>query len=380
MTTQPPEQQSLTKPSAKRELKDWLQGESFKRELVALLPNAMSPERFVRIAFQAVHRNPKLLRCSQESFFNCLLQLGAMGLEPDGRNAHLIPFKEECTLIVDYKGIAEILRRNHDVTSLHCDVVYTKDEYEAEQGTNQHLRHVKFKGERGVPILAYSFVRLPDGSQEFEEMTVGEVEKIRKRSKTPNEGPWVNDWDAMARKTVFRKHAKMLPLSPQTREALDRELDGDSLAFAEATPVKAAVVAEPPKRRGRPPGSHSRLAEDLTQTYGSQQMPFPDEPSEPPEMPVDKPSPVPAPAAPAAAQSEPETVSDTPLHEQVRQRVLAIGFTEAEMLKMLVSRRMAEPAFTSLAQCRAVHLIMCIDEWDNAERALREQRAKEQAS
>ena len=158
------------------------------------------------------------------------------------------------------------------------------------------------------------------------------------------------------------------------------KLDGDSLAFAEATPVKAAVVAESPKRRGRPPGSHSRLAEDLTQSYGSQQMPFPDEPAPAPEMPVAKPQPSPASAPPAAAKSEPEEVSDTPLHEQVRQRVLALGFTEAEMLKMLTSRRMAEPAFTSLAQCRAVHLMMCIDEWDNAERALREQRAKEEVT
>ena len=62
---------TLTKPQAKRDLKAWLESDQFKRELGALLPKTLSAERFVRIAFQALHRNPDLLKTTQESFFNC---------------------------------------------------------------------------------------------------------------------------------------------------------------------------------------------------------------------------------------------------------------------------------------------------------------------
>lgn len=381
MTT--PEQNALARQgSAKRELKDWLQSDTFKGELRSLLPKGMTAERFVRVAFQAVHKNPKLLKCSQESFFNCLLSLGAIGLEPDGRNAHLIPFGAECTLVIDYKGIAQTLRRNHDVTSLHCDVVYTRDEYEAEQGTNQHLRHVKAKGDRGEPILAYSFVRLPDGSQEFEEMSIPEIDRIRKRSKTPDSGPWVTDWDAMARKTVFRKHAKMLPLSPESRDVLEADQDGDAIAFAQATPVAAAVVAGPAlpaKRRGRPP---TRVTQDDMggNLPGDWQVPGPA--SSAPQMPPEPPEPPGNVAIAAAAENVPDDLLEPPeptLDEIVLAKVQEAGFTEAELLALLKEVRWADADMTNLrqvAQKRPQGLGEVLKHWEDATLRLTEKRAK----
>ena len=64
--------QELAKP-AKHQLRELLQGEMFRRQLAAALPATMSAERFVRIALTQTQRNPKLLGCSQESFFSCLL-------------------------------------------------------------------------------------------------------------------------------------------------------------------------------------------------------------------------------------------------------------------------------------------------------------------
>jgi recombination protein RecT len=348
MTTQTPQQNALAKP--KRELRDWLQSDEFRGQLSSILPKGLTAERFVRIAFQSTFRNPKLLQCSQESFFNCLLELAAMGLEPDGRNAHLIPFGQVCTKIVDYKGIAQVLRRNKDVISLHCDVVYTRDEYEAEQGTNQHLRHVKYRGAegRGSPILAYSFVRLPDGSQEFEEMTVGEVESVRKRSRTPNEGPWVTDWDQMARKTVFRRHSKTLPLSPESRDALAGELDGDMMPVTEVAPFKSAsVLPEAPRRRGRPPKQQSaQLAAAEVQAQARAQEPM----TSPHDVGAD----------------EPTKEQARPLHGEVRDLVLDAGFTEEQMLAAMCTRKMAKPEFKSLAECAPHHLLACIEEWPAA--------------
>lgn len=352
-------------PNPRKELKELLQGDAFKRELSALLPKTMSPERFAKIAFQAVHRNPDLLKCTQESFFNCLLQLGAIGLEPDGRRSHLIPYGSECTLIIDYKGIAEILRRNHDVSSMHCDVVYTRDEYDAEQGTNQHLRHKRAHGDRGVPILAYSFVRLPDGSQEFEEMTIGEIEAVRKRSKSPNKGPWVTDWDAMARKSVFRKHSKMLPLSPESREAIERDDDGDSLAepvgFANTVPAKAVIAQAPERpRRGRPP---REIPQDT--------IPFP-----PAEEPAQETSSV---AQQQQGEAPVSAAKPPPLSQSVKEKLDAAGFKEPELLGILVAVRLADPKATSLVQVSDHALQRVLEDWDNAVRRMSDERAKKPA-
>jgi recombination protein RecT len=330
----------------------------------------MSPERFVRIALTATFRNPKLLRCSQESFLNCLLQLGAMGIEPDGRRAHLIPYGDECTVIVDYKGIAEMLRRNRDVVSIHCDVVGANDHFEVRFGTRGILDHVPSLRDRGAPVCAYSWVKLPDGTEEYDIMGIDEIEAIRKRSKTPDNGPWKTDWNEMAKKTVFRRHSKTLPLSPQTREALEREQDGDALTenerFAAAMPVKSATVAELPRRRGRPPKATNQP---------------PDE--EPPDNALSMPAESPGPAAPPAGAAAPQGDSgDFPepggptLDELVLAKVEQAGFSEAEMLTVLKEVRLIDPDVASLQKASGRALQMILDEWASALRRLQENRAK----
>ena len=121
------------------ELRDLIEGPDFRAQLLKALPKAMTPERFVRITATSMMRNPKLMQCSRESFFRCLLDLSAMGLEPDGRQAHLIPRRNktggmDCTLVVDYKGLKELLYRNGDIVDEHSDVVGDMDFFEYEFG------------------------------------------------------------------------------------------------------------------------------------------------------------------------------------------------------------------------------------------------------
>jgi recombination protein RecT len=175
-------------------------------------------------------RVPKLAECTRESFFLAMMNCAFYGLEPDGRRAHLIPFKNrkvqpntvECQLIIDYKGLAELVRRSGDVSFLHCDAVYADDEFEVAYGTGGHLTHKPGDDRTGKPKKFYSYVKLKDGSEDFDVMTLAEVERIRKRSKSPDEGPWVTDFSEMGKKTVFRRHSKWLPLSPESRFNLDR--------------------------------------------------------------------------------------------------------------------------------------------------------------
>lgn len=209
----------------KKQVRELIEGPQFRLAVEAVLPAIVRPERFVRVVLTTLTRVPALAQCSQKSLFRALLDLAMYGLEPDGRRAHLIPFGEECQLILDYKGIAELVRRSGDVSYIHADVVYPNDEaWSFEYGSNQHLRHRPALQNRGDHIIAaYSFVKLKDGTPDFTVMNPEEVEKIRQRSRARDKGPWVTDYDEMAKKTVFRRHSKWLPLSADVREAVERD-------------------------------------------------------------------------------------------------------------------------------------------------------------
>ena len=200
-------------------LKKLLSSDVMKSQFEASLPSHLSPERFVRVAITALTKTPKLQECTQESFFKCLLDLSAIGLEPDGRRAHLIPYGKECTLILDYKGLVELVRRSGDVVKIHADVVCENDIFENAKG--EVTRHeVDYKNGRGAVLAAYAEVTLKDGSQQTEILSKAEVDGIRGRSKSGNNGPWKTDYNEMAKKTAFRRLCKWLTFSPEIASAI----------------------------------------------------------------------------------------------------------------------------------------------------------------
>ena len=237
------------KPIAKTEegndVRALISSEAYKKEFQMALPKHITPDRFIRIALTALTKNPKLLKCTKQSLFSCLLDCSSMGIEPDGRKAHLIPFENRktgqtiCTLIVDYKGLVDITRRSGEIGDIHADVVCENDKFEYSHGTNSKLIHVPALTNRGKAIAAYSFVTLKDGSTTFEIMNVEDVEKIHVRSKAASSGPWVTDWEEMAKKTAFRRHSKWLPVS---NERLNIALEKDYDKFPEMENIIAAPM------------------------------------------------------------------------------------------------------------------------------------------
>jgi recombination protein RecT len=237
MTTENTEIATKTKP---RTLKGLLSEDNVKNQFALALPKHLSADRFARVAITALTRTPKLQDCTPESFMRCLLDLSALGIEPDGRRAHLIPYGKECTLILDYKGIAELVMRSGTVTSIHADKVCEQDQFVVNRGKiEQHV--VDYKGARGNAYAFYVIVTFKDGSEKCEVMTRDEVEGIRKRSRAGNSGPWVSDFDEMAKKTVFRRASKWLPLSPEIQDAIRTDEDRE---FAQARNVTPTVRTE----------------------------------------------------------------------------------------------------------------------------------------
>jgi recombination protein RecT len=161
-----------TKPAS---VKDWLQSDNFKKQIALAMPKHLTPDRFCRVALTTLLRVPKLAQCKPESVINAIMTCSQLGIEPDGRRAHLIPFGDECQLIIDYKGLAELIRRSGEVSYLHADVVHENDEFEHCFGSGAILKHKPALSNRGKVIACYSFVKLKDGSEDFDVMNVEAV-------------------------------------------------------------------------------------------------------------------------------------------------------------------------------------------------------------
>ena len=239
-------EQKPTAPAIPRTVKSWLTSDYFRQQVALTLPKHLTPDRFTRVALSALTRIPELAQCTPESVMKCMMTCSELGIEPDGRRAHLIPFKRECTLILDYKGLVELAKRSGDVSSIYAQIVCEGDEFTYDTGQVHHI--IDFRKERGPMYAAYTIITFKDGAKHSEVMTRAEIDLIRKRSRAANNGPWVTDYTEMAKKTVFRRASKWITLSPEVHDALDRDADtpdftGGLVAEAPPAPRAAAITA-----------------------------------------------------------------------------------------------------------------------------------------
>jgi recombination protein RecT len=208
-----------------------------KDQLRLALPQHMTADRLARIALTEVRKNPKLAQCDQASFLGAIMQCAQLGLEPGGAlgHAYLLPFENrqkritEVQFIVGYRGMIDLARRSGQILSLEARAVYKADEFHVELGLNPDLRHVPAweVEDRGELQFVYAVAKLKDGGTQFDVMSRADVERIRKRSKASNGGPWTTDYEAMAKKTVIRQLFKYLPVSIELATAVDLDQQAD---------------------------------------------------------------------------------------------------------------------------------------------------------
>jgi recombination protein RecT len=273
-TKQEESQSKALAPTAQKDIKAWIQGEQFHEAVRQALPSHLTPERFIRVALTALMRTPELANCTQASLFKCMLDLSSVGLEPDGRRAHLIPYRNsknntvEAQLIIDYKGLIELAKRSGEVKNWRAEVVCENDKFGWENGIVDHK--VDWLKPRGKVVAVYSHIRNASNIDDYEVMTLDEVMSIKKRSRAGNYGPWVTDFNEMAKKTVMRRHSKKLTLSPEFMSALDK--DDDQMDMD----IKPEI--QMPKRLSQPNPEPVATSED-------ELPPLPDDEPPPPDTP-----------------------------------------------------------------------------------------------
>lgn len=115
------------------------------------------------------------------------------------------------------------MNRTGAVKDFSAHTVHENDQFEYELGDNEFIKHKPALGERGAAIAFYVIVKLINGGVRRRVLSKHDVDQYRKRSKSPNNGPWVTDYNAMALKTTFLRELPWLPLKLELQEAVSYE-------------------------------------------------------------------------------------------------------------------------------------------------------------
>ena len=237
-------------------------------EFKAALPPQIPVDKFIRTTLTAISLNPELLQADRKSLLGSAMKAAQDGLLLDGREAAPVIFRTKEGPRVQYMpmvgGLLKKLRNSGELASISANVVYDRDQFEYELGDDERIVHKPFLSEdRGKPIAVYAIARTKDGAVYREVMSVSDVEKVRAASRASNNGPWVNWWDEMARKTVIRRIAKRLPSSADLDQVLAN--DNEAVGFVQVEHREPINVTPAPEDQAAP---LSRLKKSIADHQG----------------------------------------------------------------------------------------------------------------
>jgi recombination protein RecT len=210
-----------------------LQLDTIKPQIVAALPPHISYDKFESVLKTALQINPELLNVDRRSLWLASTKAAQDGLLPDGRQGALVIYKDKrrgaiAQWLPMIAGIRQKVRNSGEVATWEVHTVHEKDRFEYQLGDHPRIEHIPHRGaDRGQIIAAYSIAVLKGGDISREVMWIDEIEAIREGSRAGNSGPWVSHYGEMAKKTVAKRHAKVLPMSSDLDEML-RAGDEDS--------------------------------------------------------------------------------------------------------------------------------------------------------
>jgi recombination protein RecT len=276
----------------------------------AALPKHIRVEQFVRVVLTAVQANPQLAYADRASLWTACMKAAQDGLLPDGREGALVIYstnariKDDSGRWVDnwidkvvwmpmIAGLRKKVRNSETIVTWDVYAVHERDQFEFELGDDPFVRHkpyfpkslrkdpdeadeayiarLKAHVDPGPLVAAYSVAVLKSGERSRDVMMRADIDYVRdtyaKKDRDGKFSPaWRKSYDEMAKKTVARRHSKVLPMSTDLDDLMrrddelydlkgesDKKIAGprpslrdrlDALAGAEDTPPHDAETGE----------------------------------------------------------------------------------------------------------------------------------------
>lgn len=219
------------------------------RQLVALLPEDVKPQRFVRSLATALIDHPEIAEAEFHSLMSALLKCAQDGLLPDNRDAAIGVFKGKAQYMPMVGGYRKVAAEYG--WTIEADVVYEHDEFSVTFGVNSDLVHRKVRpgAEKGALIAAYAIGRRHGFATLFEVVYQDQIDEAKKSSRTAQyeSSPWNRHEASMWKKTAVRRLFPQLALGGERAHRLALIEDGGTAAEALYGPQeeRAALPAAP---------------------------------------------------------------------------------------------------------------------------------------
>ncbi len=188
--------------------------ERFQRWSLSLLKQAMTGQQ--ADTWRRVMGSP----AGQASLMSAFLDCASLGLEP-GRTYHLVPYGDQVTGIIDYKGEIQLIHNANPDASVVGMLVRKADEFYL-TGANIPPRHDAdwFNPEARGPIVGgYAYVDY--GGRYSIVVRMAEADFLRHRDKARAKGIWDEHPEPMRVKTMFHQLRKTEPWSAEVRPRRD---------------------------------------------------------------------------------------------------------------------------------------------------------------
>lgn len=221
-------------------------------DVQAILPKAVSYERFVNCAAVAIANNADLAEADRQSVINSLTLCAKDGLIPDNREAALVIFntkdkstntwvkKAQYMPMID--GVLKRARQSGQIKTIASRPIYQNDKFRAWMDDDgEHIEYEPNFLNRGEMIGAFAYAKMISGEVQFEVMNMDDLNKVKEASKSSSFGPWVDWFDRMSCKAVSHRLCRRLPNSNELIEMLERgqqmEWQKDEQPMRDITPV-----------------------------------------------------------------------------------------------------------------------------------------------
>lgn len=222
----------------------------------ASLPAHIPLERFKRVVLRAVQKTPALLAADRVSLLSAAMDAANDGLLPDGREGAMVIYNtkqgngwiKKVQWMPMVFGVLKKIRNSGELKSITARLVYGGDHFR--YWIDEHGEHIQYEAadnpDKSIFRRAFALAITKDDGRYIEVMDAEDVEKVRAISRAKDNGPWVDWWEEMAKKTVIRRLAKRLPMSTDLDDLMRRD---DALYDFEA--AKEARRVEAPRSIGQ---------------------------------------------------------------------------------------------------------------------------------
>jgi len=167
--------------------------------------------------FAANNYLENIARQAPVSLLSAMANVASIGLSlnPALKLAYLVPRGGKICLDVSYFGMVDLAIQSGTVEFVQAKAVYSNDEY-INNGVDERPSHsFNAFGDRGEVVGFYCVAKTVKGAYLTTEMSKAETDDIMNRSESGKKkvGPWMTDYNEMAKKTVIRQSFKLWPRS-----------------------------------------------------------------------------------------------------------------------------------------------------------------------